>query len=82
MGWADWMLLEMVLSAHPTYGNITEVGTKGGVLSLYLSMVAKMRGGSLITFDKDDWRLPSVKNAWNNEHQFIKEDIVQGLSKT
>lgn len=74
--WGDTIFLEHVLSAFPEYGNITEVGVRSGVSSLYLSTVAKLRGGSLTSFDKADWRLENVQKAWNPADNFIIEDIL------
>lgn len=64
-GHGDTIMLTWILdkyrSAPPDF---TEFGTFGGVTALYLGMAARLRGGSLYTFDISDDRSQEVKNAW------------------
>lgn len=74
---SDHMFTEFLLVAHPLLANITEVGTKSGTTSLFLGLVAKMRGGDLITFDKDDWRIDEVKRGWLDNMHFVKDNVLK-----
>jgi hypothetical protein len=77
--WSDTIFLEHVFAAFPHLGNITEVGVRSGVSSIYLSTIAKLRDGSLVSFDKGDWRLENVKKAWSSTDLFVLEDVLSSV---
>lgn len=79
---ADHMFTEFVLVGQPHLANITEVGTKSGTTSLFLGLIAKMRGGELVTFDKDDWRIDEVKRGWLDNMHFVKENVLKEDGKS
>lgn len=77
-------MLDFVFAAHAEAANIVEFGTALGVTSLYLGMVARMRGGELVTYDylnslagwATDCRIPSVRKAWLDNMHFKQDDLL------
>jgi hypothetical protein len=45
---ADRMLVELAFARYPNLRDITELGTSVGVSSLYLSLMARVRGGTFV----------------------------------
>lgn len=72
----DWLFLDAVLSSKPKWNNIVETGTYYGLTSLYLGVVAELRGGQVHTFDRIDQRLQNILNAWPDCVHFCHEDIL------
>lgn len=61
---ADFAFFDFVVSQHPELVNFTEFGTASGVTSLYIGMIAKIRGGNLITFDFRNTRCKESLRGW------------------
>ena len=84
MSKSDYVMLDFVFAAHAEAANIVEFGTALGVTSLYLGMVARMRGGELVTYDylnslagwATDCRIPSVRKAWLDNMHFKQDDLL------
>jgi hypothetical protein len=78
MSKADYIILDFVFGAHQEAANILEFGTALGVTSLYLGMVARMRGGQLVTYDylDTDCRSASVKKGWLDNMHFKQDDLL------
>lgn len=73
---ADIMTLNSLLKVFPHYRNLVEVGTFTGVTSLFLGMVARARGGFLVTYDIDEQYQPQfVRRAWLPEMEFRKANM-------
>jgi hypothetical protein len=73
---ADFIFLEVILAAYPKHRNFVEVGTKQGITSLYLGMVANIRKGSFYSYDREDIRLERIKDLWFDNMQFEVEDVL------
>ena len=70
------MLLNYLLALIPNASHFVELGTFTGITSLYFGMIARLRGGKLVTFDIKDWREETVKNAWLPQSmEFILADV-------
>ena len=78
MSKSDYIMLDFILAAHADAANIVEFGTALGVTSLYLGMVARMRGGQLVTYDylNTDCRTASVKRGWLDNMHFKQDDLL------
>ena len=74
---ADWMFLDRVLASKPEWTNLVETGTFYGLTSLYLGVIAKLRGGQLHTFDNIDQRKREIVEAWPDCVHFDHEDILE-----
>ena len=74
---ADWLFLDMVLADHPEWTNLVETGTFYGLTSLYLGVIAKLRGGQLHTFDNIDQRRREIVETWPSVVHFCHEDILE-----
>jgi hypothetical protein len=74
--WADRMFLDFVLTNHPEFRHLVELGTYRGETSLLLGTIARTRGGTLTTFDIGDMRRPEVLRAWLPEMTFKQEDVL------
>ena len=68
---ADWMFLDMVLASKPEWTNLVETGSYYGLTSLYLGVIAKLRGGQLHTFDNIDQRKREVVEAWPDRKSVV-----------
>jgi len=77
VGCGDILFLNHVISENPSLNNFVELGTWTGVTSMYLGMIARIRGGEFHSFDKVDVRMESVKNSWLPEMYFHQEDILR-----
>jgi len=77
---ADWLFLDMVLASHPEWTNLVETGSYYGLTSLYLGVIAKLRGGQLHTFDNIDQRKREVVEAWPDCVHFCHEDILESAN--
>lgn len=69
--WADLVVWEAVLNAHPPCGAIFELGTWQGGFSLFLGMQATARGMSFWTFDA----VPPDRHVPSFERQDVFLDI-------
>jgi hypothetical protein len=78
--WSDRMFLDFVLTNHPEFRHLVELGTYRGETSLVLGVIARTRGGTLTTFDIADFRRPEVLRAWLPEMTFRQEDILSALN--
>ena len=76
LSWADIIFIDFVLASRQDIRSIVEVGTFGGVSSLYLGLISKMRGGQFHTFDIDDQRPPRVLKGWLENMHFYEEDVL------
>lgn len=81
-GHGDHMFLHFLLGRHPEFRKLVEFGTFVGTTSLYLGMVARLRGPSdgnnvniLHTFDIRDWRSDAVRAAWLPNMAFHLADL-------
>jgi hypothetical protein len=76
-GHGDRLFLDFVLSKHQGFSRLTEFGTFAGVTSLYLGMVARMRGmATFSTFDIEDFRdREKVLPAWLSNMEFRLGDL-------
>lgn len=75
IGHGDALFLEWVFSRRPALTNIVELGTGTGLTSLYLGMMARVRGGQFHTFDHVDRRPDWVLRAWLPEMTFHQVDL-------
>jgi len=79
---ADFSLIDFVLTSRPSLTHITEIGTGGGLVSLFLGVSASIRGGALHSFDVRDCRGEGIKRAWLTEHTFSIVDVFDGPEGT
>ena len=63
-GLGDHALFQFMLAKHPNMLQLVEFGTFTGITSLFLGMVARIRGGHFTTFDIADRRTPQTLRAW------------------
>ena len=52
VGQADVLMWEFAMARNPYIKQFVELGTVSGAGSLYFGMAARLRGGTLHTFDK------------------------------
>lgn len=76
MSWSDFYFIDFCLTNYPFLQDFVELGTFGGVTSLYFGMVAKMRNGTFNTFDIIEQRPDTVTKAWLPNMHFHQEDIL------
>ena len=77
IGRGDMLFLEYVIANMPELSVIVELGTFGGVTSMFLGMIARLRGVPFCTFDIKDLRVQEVKEAWLNDMMyFYQTDIL------
>ena len=77
---ADWMFLDMVLATKPEWTNLVETGTYYGLTSLYLGVIAELRGGVLHTFDISDQRRPEVIATWPDNIHYCNADVLENTN--
>ena len=73
---ADWLFLDTVLASKPEWVNIVETGTFYGLTTLYLGVIAKVRGGQVHTFDNVDQRKREIVMAWPDCVHFDCESVL------
>lgn len=76
MSQGDMYLIEYVWGIHRDLYHITELGTAGGITSLHLGLMTRMRGGTFTTFDIKDLRCSSAKRAWLDNMVFNMQDLL------
>ena len=72
----DIFFFDYVVAKHNQFKEFIELGTFGGVTSLYLGMMARLRGVKFYTFDNIDRRIECIKNNWLDNMFFMKEDVL------
>jgi len=76
---ADFTFIDFVLSARPALKHTTELGTGGGLVSLFLQVSSAIREGFTQTFDIRDCRGEGILRAWNHKHaSFHNLDVFDG----
>ncbi len=75
---ADRMLVELAFARYPNLKHITELGTSAGVSTLYLSLMARTRGGTLLSFDWQDRfrQVPEVVTGWLDNAVWTEANIL------
>jgi len=82
VGRGDMLFLEHMIASMEQVSVIVELGTFGGVTSMFLGMAARLRGVPFCTFDIQDVRVPEVKSAWLNDMMyFYQTDILSKPSE-
>jgi len=77
VGRGDMLFLEYALAQMEEASVIVELGTFGGVTSMFLGMCARLRDVPFCTFDITDVRTPEVKKAWMDDMMyFYQTDIL------
>jgi predicted O-methyltransferase YrrM len=76
VGRGDMFFFDYVVAKHNQFKEFIELGTFGGVTSLYLGMMAKLRNANFYTFDISDRRIECIKNNWLDNMLFMKEDVL------
>lgn len=74
-GHGDLLLLDLVLCQHPQWVNLVELGTGSGLTSLYIGISAKLRGGTLHTYDHGN-PAPQFKRAWPDCISYHQQDLL------
>ena len=73
----DWLFLDALLASKPEWTNLIELGTYYGLTSLYLGIIAGLRGGQVHTFDNIDQRKREIVKMWPDNIHFCHEDILK-----
>jgi len=74
-GHGDTLLLNWVLARHAAATKLVEFGTFAGTTALWLAMAARLRGGTVATFDNVDVRHAAVVRAWLPDADFFLADL-------
>jgi hypothetical protein len=76
VGGMDRTFLDFVLVTEPVAVTFVEFGTGVGLTSVYLGITAKLRKGTLHTFDTTDNRSSTAKEVWNDVFMVRHTDDV------
>lgn len=71
VGRGDMFFFDYVVAKHNQFKEFVEFGTFGGVTSLYIGIMARLRGANFYTFDISDKRIECIRNNWL-EHVFYE----------
>jgi len=80
-GRGDLFYIDYIVAKHNNFKNFIELGTFGGVTSLYIGMIARLRKSTFYTFDISDRRIPCIKDSWLDNMFFMQEDILISANK-
>lgn len=81
-GRGDMLFLEYVLAQMKVASSIVELGTYGGVTSMFLGLAARLREIQFHTFDIKDARIKEVRRAWFNDMMYFhKTDILSSKNE-
>lgn len=71
----DVAFLQHLWLCRPQWASIMELGTSSGATALLLGLLAKTRGGTLVTVDNSDIRPQAVHTAWLDNMIFLHGDL-------